>query len=48
MPFKSRAQMRKMALLEKQGKLPKGTVHQWARETPSIKKLPKKKAKSRS
>lgn len=42
MPFKSKAQIGKLAILEKQGKLPKGTVKKWAKETPNIKKLPKK------
>lgn len=32
--------MRKFFLLEKQGKLPKGTAEEWARETPNIKSLP--------
>lgn len=32
--------MRKFAVLEKQGKLPKGTLHKWAEETK--KPLPEK------
>ena len=42
MPFRSQAQARKFRVLEKQGKLPKGTSDQWAKETPDIKKLPKR------
>lgn len=45
MPFKSKAQVKKFAILEKEGKLPKGTTKKWAAETPSMKKLPKKKKK---
>lgn len=44
MPFQSKAQMAKMAELEKQGKVKKGTVKQWASETPDIKKLPERKS----
>lgn len=40
MPFKSEAQRRKMAELEKQGKVPKGTVKQWSAETKG--KLPER------
>jgi len=40
MPFKSKAQIAKFAILEKEGKLPKGTLHQWASETANIRKLP--------
>lgn len=43
MPFKSKAQVKKFAVLEKQGKLPKGTIKAWAKETPNMKKLPNKK-----
>ena len=42
MPFKSLAQVAKMASLEKEGKVPKGTVKQWASETPNMKSLPKR------
>lgn len=42
MPFKSKAQQRKMFELEKQGKVPKGTAEQWAKETPNIGKLPER------
>lgn len=50
MPYKSKKQMRKFFVLEKQGKLPKGTAEAWAKETPSIKSLPirvKRKIKRR-
>lgn len=40
MPFKSRAQVGKMAILQKEGKLKKGTFQEFADATPSIKKLP--------
>ena len=46
MPFKSKSQMGKMAVLEKQGKVKKGTVKEWAAETPDLKKLPMKKSSS--
>ena len=36
MPFKSRAQMAKMAILEKEGQVKPGTVHNWAQETPGL------------
>lgn len=42
MPFKSKAQERKFRELEDQGKLPKGTADRWAKETPSITKLPER------
>lgn len=41
MPYKSKAQIGKMRVLEKEGKLKPGTNAEWARETPNIKKLPK-------
>lgn len=47
MPFKSKAQTRKLAVLERQGKVPKGTVHRWAQHTPSMKKLPERARKKR-
>lgn len=43
MPFKSKAQIQKMRELEKQGKVPAGTVKQWMDETPSLLKLPQRK-----
>jgi hypothetical protein len=42
MPLKSKAQLGKIASLEKQRKLPKGTLKKWIKETPSIKRLPEK------
>jgi hypothetical protein len=47
MPFKSRKQMKKFFVLEKEGKLSKGTAKQWADETPDIKKLPSKIKKTK-
>jgi hypothetical protein len=50
MPAKSKAQLRKLFVLEKEGKLAKGKAEEFARETPNIKKLPehvKKKAKKK-
>jgi hypothetical protein len=44
MPFKSKAQMRKFFSMESKGELPKGTAEHWAHETPSVKRLPEKKA----
>ena len=47
-PLKSKAQLGKLAILEKEGKVKKGTVKEFAKETPNIKKLPehvKKKKK---
>lgn len=49
MPAKSKAQLGKLFVLEKEGKLKKGTAKEFARETPNIKKLPehvKKKGKN--
>lgn len=40
MPFKSRSQQRLFFAKEARGELPKGTAKQWAKETPSLKKLP--------
>lgn len=40
MPAKSKAQLKKLFVLEKEGKLKPGTAEQWACETPNIKKLP--------
>ena len=42
MPFKSKAQVGKMAILEKEGKVKKGTFKEFAEATPSIKALPNK------
>lgn len=48
MPAKSKAQLKKLFVLEKEGKVKKGTAKEWAKATPDIKKLPehvKKKKK---
>lgn len=42
MPFKSKAQVGKIAILEKEGKVKKGTFKEFADATPDMKKLPKK------
>lgn len=42
MPFKSKAQAAKIAELEKQGKVKKGTTKEWASKTPNMKTLPKR------
>ena len=47
MPFKSQAQMRKFASLEKEGKLPSGTFNKWKGETKDVSKLPERKKKKR-
>lgn len=46
MPFISKEQMKKFFVLEKQGKLKKGTAKKWADKTPNIKKLPKRVKKA--
>lgn len=46
MPFKSKAQQKKMFALEKEGKIKKGTAEKWAKETPNIKALPQKVSKA--
>lgn len=45
MPFQSQKQIAKIAELERQGKIKKGTSEKWAKETPNIKKLPVRKVK---
>ena len=42
MPFKSKSQMRKFAILEKAGKLPEGTTEKWASETDDSSLLPER------
>jgi len=42
MPFRSKAQMRKFAAMEKEGKLPKGTFKKWLKHTPNPKGLPER------
>jgi hypothetical protein len=44
MPFKSEAQRKKFILLEKEGKLAKGTVEKWSAETGKT-KLPERASK---
>jgi hypothetical protein len=46
MPFKSQAQRAKMAVLEKEGKVKKGTVAKWNAETPKG-KLPERVGKKK-
>lgn len=48
MPFKSKAQQKKMFAMEKRGELKKGVAEEFAESTPNIKALPehvKKKKK---
>lgn len=47
MPAKSKAQLREMFVLEKEGKVKKGTAKEWADATPNIKKLPEHVKKKR-
>ncbi len=42
MPFKSKAQLRKFAILVKQGKLSQAEFDKWVHETHDIKSLPNK------
>jgi hypothetical protein len=42
MPFKSKSQLRKFAILVKQGKMSKKVFKEWLKETPNIKVLPNK------
>ena len=48
MPFKSKAQARKLAELEKEGKVKAGTTKKWAAETGDFEKLPDRKEPIRS
>jgi len=48
MPFKSKAQMRKFAAMERSGELPPGTFERWLRETKNPKRLPERKSRGRS
>ncbi len=43
MPFKSKAQARYMFAAEKRGDIKKGVAEEFAKATPSIKKLPERK-----
>ena len=47
MPFKSKAQMRKMFILESKGELKKGTAEKWVHKT-DMSKLPDKVRKGKS
>jgi len=42
MPFKSKAQLRKFFLLEKQGKITDAKLQEWIASTPNIKALPER------
>lgn len=42
MPFKSKKQAAKIAQLENEGKLKRGTFAKWKAETPSMGKLPER------
>ena len=42
MPFKSKAQLRKFAVLVEQGKMKPRVVKEWLEATPSVKKLPER------
>jgi len=42
MPFKSKSQIRKFFIMEEQGRLPKGTIKRWIKETRNIKNLPER------
>ena len=45
MPFRSKAQMRKFAAMERRGELPRGTFRRWLEETSNVKKLPERAGK---
>jgi hypothetical protein len=47
-PFKSKAQMRKIAAMERAGELPSGTFERWMRKTKNPKRLPERKSGGRS
>lgn len=47
MPFKSKAQMRKLAMLMKLGKFSEKKFKEFASKTPSVKNLPEKKRKKK-
>lgn len=47
MPFKSKAQQRKIAELEKQGKVKPGTTEAWAKETTNLRSLPERVGKAK-
>ncbi len=47
MPFKSKAQMRKIAAMERAGELPPGTFERWLRKTKDPRRLPEQKSGGR-
>jgi len=47
MPFKSKAQLRKFAVLVKQGKMSKKTFKEWVAHTHNLKTLPERSKKKR-
>jgi len=47
MPFKSRSQARKIAMLEHAGRLPKGTYAKWKRHTRRLRALPERVGRRR-
>lgn len=47
MPAKSKKQLKKLFVLEKQGKIKKGVAEEFARETPNISKLPERVKKKK-
>jgi hypothetical protein len=48
MPFRSKAQMRKIAAMERAGEVPSGTFDKWIRKTKNPKRLPERKSGGRS
>lgn len=42
MPFKSKAQARKLAMLAGQGKFPMKSLYEWASATKNFKRLPER------
>ena len=47
MPFKSKAQMRKIAAMEQHGELPSGTFDKWMSKTGDVKRLPERKSRGK-
>lgn len=45
MPFKSKAQAKKLAVLTAQGKFPKAKFEEWANATKNYSRLPERKKK---
>jgi hypothetical protein len=48
MPLKSKAQLRKLYVLESEGKVPKGTAKKWLKHTKNYKSLPERKSKKKA